>query len=328
MKVLYLDLNYPDLVENYGTLPDSWGGGRIIATHLMPWMAENGHEMQIWADEKSFRNVDPKYKQYCKHLSEDSKSILRAGGALKVFSTEFDIVLHNFYGVKVDCSGTKTKDLVWCVGYGERVNLRNERVVLYNNYQGTLVHPNTKVYKARIGVPLPEFQEYKKDNYLFSCHRQAAEFGSEWMMKLAHKWKLKYIAAGPMDQSFKNLMDYVDNKYVTYLGPIKEEAKIEYLKHARASTHLHRWNTPFNLGAISSLAYGTPCITTDVGFWPSLITNGVNGQLIDDDEGFLASFEICSLISQKSCYNSVLEYSSEKMISDYMKVFEDVLKYE
>jgi len=183
-----------------------------------------------------------------------------------------------------------------------------------------------KLHYARIGVPLPEFKDHVKEDFVFSCHRQTKEFGSEIMMQLAHKYKFKYICAGPTDSSFPNIMDYVDNVRVLYFGLINEETKTDYFKRAKASTYIHSWETPFNLSACQSLAYGTPCIATYTGFWASLIKNGINGFLTRNEQEFVQALQNCRDISQRACYDSVTKYSDIHMINDYIKVFENILK--
>jgi glycosyltransferase involved in cell wall biosynthesis len=320
MRVLYLDLNYPDLIEDYSRSPNKYGGGRIVASHLMPYLNDNGHYMEIWADEKCFENVEKQYKKFCKPKSYAERLSYVQNETIK----DFDIVLHNFPREYVKTTG---KSAVWLVGHGEWVNPKNEHVILYNDYQSPhFTNPNMKLHYARIGVPIPEFKEYPKENFIFSCHRQTKEFGSETMMKLAHKYNFKYICAGPRDSSFPNIMDYVDNITVLYFGLINENTKIDYFKRAMASTYLHSWQTPFNLSACQSLAYGTPCIAATCGFWPSLIKHGINGFLVNNEEKFVQAIQNCRDISQRQCYDSITKYTELLMIQDYIQVFKNILK--
>lgn len=327
MKILYIDFNAPDLVEDYGLQSSRYGGGRIVAANLMPHLNNNGHYMEIWADERCFDGVEIKYKRFCKGMSYDERNLIKNGAPLANFAKDFDIVLHNFHGFTVNCSGTLTKNVVWLVGYGEFVNPTNTRIILYNDYQHPrITNPDTKIYYARIGVPITEFKEIKKEDFIFSCHRQSREFGAETMMRLAHKYKLRYITAGPRDSNFQNIMDYVDNKYVMYLGEISDKVKREFYKRAYCSTYLHSWNTPFNLSACESLAVGTPVIATNIGFWPSLIQNHKNGFLIKTQEDFQIAISNVALLSQRGCYDSVLPYSTQNMIQDYVKVLTQIIE--
>lgn len=326
MKILYLDLNHHDLIEDYSRFPNVYGGGRCVPAELMPYLNDNGHYCEIWGDLKCFQNVEEKYKPFCKELSYLDKESLRKGSPLLNWSSDFDIVLHNFHGSKINCQGVKTKDAVWLVGYGEHVNSANSRIILYNDYQHPKIYnQNTKIYKARIGVPIPEFQEYKKEDFIFSCHRQTQTFGAEEMMHIAHKHQLKYITSGPKDSSFPDIMEFVDNQHVKYLGVIDESTKIEHFKRAYCSVYLHSWQTPMNLSACQALSYGTPIIANNIGFWSSLVKNGENGFLVSSEDEFLEALKNVTRISQKSCYNSVLEYSSDVMVQEYVKVFEQIL---
>ncbi len=325
MKILYLDLNYPDLIENYSQKPNAYGGGRIVPSALLHSLNDMGHTFDIWADPKCFEGVEEKYKSHCIPFSYDGKDWVRSGGAFPVL--DYDIILHNFHSVKLNMDGLKAKDVVWLVGFGEHVNPRNKRVVLYNDYQNpSISNFHTRVYKARIGVPFESFQEYKKDDYVFSCHRQNISFGAKTMMELAHDFKFKYVTAGPKDQNFPDIMDYVDNKYVTYLGVISEEEKIERYKHAFCSTHLHKWHTPMNLGAVQSLSYGTPIIARNIGFWPSIVKEGVNGFFVNTNEEFIKALEGCKTLKQQDCYDSAKHLSTDGMVADYLNVFEQIMK--
>jgi glycosyltransferase involved in cell wall biosynthesis len=322
LRILYLDLNHPDLIEDYSRNSNKYGGGRIVASHLMPFLNENGHYMEIWADNKCFENVEEKYQRFCKHISKEQKQIIRSG--VEFDSKDFDIVLHNFHGHKIRPSNSK--DVVWLVGYGETVSPLNDRVILYNDFQAPIIsNSNTKIYKARIGVPIPKFQEYKKEAFIFSCHRQSKSFGSELMMKFAHEYKVKYVTAGPKDSNFPNIQDYVDNKYVSYLGVIDAKTKTDLMKRAVCTTYLHNWPTPMNLSALESLSYGTPIISTSVGFWPSLVKNHENGFMVDSMQQFCLALSNIPLLSQEKCYTSIIEYSSDKMISDYISVFKRII---
>lgn len=332
MKILYLDLNYPDLIENYSLKSSKYGGGRCVPSALLHTLNNQGHTFDIWADRQCFEGIEYKYLSHCQEISEDNKKVLRNGYGLEAYlhpdKEPYDIVLHNFYGIKLNLGGLKTKDVIWLVGFGEHVNPLNERVILYNDYQNPRIsNPNTKIYKARIGVPLPEFKEYQKEDYIFSCHRQSIYFGARWIMKMAHRHKLKYITAGPPDKDFPEMMSYVDNKYVTYLGIIPQEQKTELYSKAYCSTSLHFWNTPMNLSALESLSLGTPIISHPIGFWPSLIKNGKNGFFIDqeDEIGFMSAFNGCSLIKQKDCYDSMTHLSSDLMVQDYLQAFEQIV---
>lgn len=327
MRLLYIDFNEGPL-ENYSRTPNRYGGGRAVASYLLPYLNDNGHLMHIWADRKCFENIEEKYQKYCCDVSWKIRRGVGTGAPLKLLTGtpfEYDIVLHHNGGFWVNCEGLKTIPMYWSVGYGEQIHEGNQNIILYNDYQNPQPrHPNPKFFKARIGVPIPPFREYVKEDFVFSCHRQVNYFGSELMCKLAHELNFRYITAGPLD-SMCNITRYADNKNVTYLGVIDSKTKQDYLSRAKCTTYLHSWNTPFNLSACESLAVGTPIITTGAGFFPSFVKNGINGFMVNSISEFKQKLNEVSNLSQKNCYDSVLPYSSDLMVQDYIKIFEQVL---
>lgn len=327
MRLLYLDFNEQPFEDYSISNPTKYGGGKCVAANLLPYMHANGHYMEIWGGEGNFDNVDPKLKQYCQHIDWKYRKEIGEGRPLGGFVEpgQFDLVLHHNGGMWVNCEGIDTIPLYWAVGYSETVHPGNKNLILYNDFQHPRIqNPDTKIFRARIGVPIPEFEVYKKEPFIFSCHRQSKEFGSELMMQLAHKHKFQYITAGPQD-NFHNIKDYIDGKYVIYLGVIDSHTKIEYFKHALCSTYLHSWPTPYNLSACESLSYNTPCISSPVGFWPSFIKNGVNGFIVNSEADFLVAIENCPKLSQKQIYETVLDMSVKKMIDDYIDIFKTCL---
>ena len=327
MKLLYLDFNN-SLIEDYSAFNcNKYGGGRIVAAHLLPHMISTGHYMEIWADNKCFENIPPELRRYCKSMRFSDREAIGNGKRLEDYGADnFDIVLHHYCGYYVNTEGLKTIPLYWAVGYNENINAGTQNIILYNDFQFPRPkHPNPRFFRARIGVPLPPFIERKKHGYAFSCHRQTPIFGSQLSCIIAKAQKLDYYFAGPLEQD-KSLLDYCDNK-TKYLGIISEEEKVCWQSGASMSFFLHSWPTPFNLSAITALAYGTPIIASPVGFWPSLVKNGVNGYIVRDMEEMAKAIDCIKngAISQENCYNSVKHLSADLMVEDYMKIFNQVL---
>lgn len=333
MKLLYIDFNRPDHTEDYSLTPNKYGGGRIVAAHLLPHMIANGHKMEIWADGKCFENMSLSLRDggpfhSCVEMSVEDRAKIGNGAPLGDFlkGKEFDIVLHHHCAYSVNTEGLKTVPLYWAVGYGEEINAGNQNIILYNDFQFPRPkHPSPRYFKARIGVPLPPFEQRTKLGYAFSCHRQVPYFGSELACVVAKAQKLDYYFAGPLENN-NNLLSYCDNK-IKYLGIISEAEKHRLQAGASMSFFFHSWPTPMNLSALTALAYGTPLICSPVGFWPSLVKNGVNGYLVHNMAQAVDAIEAIKAgkITQENCYNSVKHLSADLMVDDYIKIFRQVL---
>lgn len=320
MKIAYLDFNENDFYEDYSINPKSYGGGRVfasIAKEIVP-------DFHLFSNHDSFKNLlDKENKQSCHSLSSEQRDKIRSGLPIKdiIKNAEFfDLFVHHQTQYSLNLNGLNAKSCCWAVGYNDIVHPNNKNLLLYNNFQNPKLFNETKIQKIIIGKPIPTFEEYCKENFIFQCSRHTKTFGSIEVAQICLANNIKVYFAGPIESGYP-LLDYVDNKTVHYLGSISENDKIEYLKKARLTTYLHSWNTSFNLSAIESLSYGTPIISTNVGFWGSLI-NDKNGAIIYNSEDFLNAYY--NNFSQKQCYNSAIPYSQDKMIESFSQAFKNI----
>lgn len=329
MRVFYCDLNHNDHFEDYSAYNcKRYGGGRIFAAYAKESLNDENNEFWIGSNPKSFENLgNDERKDRCINLSDEQRQSLRNGANLKEIipdADKFDIVCHHTSDKYINIDGLKAKQIAWSVGLQEHINPNFNDFILYNNYQHPVIfNDNTKFHKAIIGVPIPAFQEYEKEKYIFQCTRHTPVFGSIEVAKFCRHFNIPCIFAGPLDRGY-DLPSYCDGNVVKYLGVISEKDKIELTKKARLSTFLHHWKTPMNLSALQTLSYGTPLAVTKVGFWPSLI-NEKNGFFVDSSESLLHAYENADKIKQLDCYDTAKNFSTERMISEFVTIFEKIL---
>ena len=87
------------------------------------------------------------------------------------------------------------------------------------------------------------------------------------------------------------------------------------------------YDEPFGLGVVEAMASGTPVIAMNLGSMPELISEGETGFLVNSiDEAADAVQKIAS-ISRKKCRENVEKrFSVDRMVDDYIKVYEAILK--
>jgi len=323
MKILYLDLNDDNLIEDYSPNPNKYGGGRIFASAAL----QRDNNFFIAAGEKCFANI--LNKSNCIVTSAEQRLGLISGKRVKDIipqSESFDIFVYHRFDTVLNLEGLKGKQCCWAVGRDEKINSEMEDLLLYDrNNQNSIVSNKTKIHDITIGVDIPLFQEYKKEKLIFQCTRHEGIFGSIQVAQLCKEYSIPLVLAGPIQNGYP-LMQYVDGDLIKYIGIISNSEKATYYKKAMLTTYLHFWQTPFNLSAIESLSYGTPIMATPNGFWPKLIKNNVNGFIIETKDDFIKSINNCLNIRQIDCYNSSLEYSSDKMIQSFYSVFNNIIK--
>jgi hypothetical protein len=330
MKIAYLDLNYPDHYEDYSVEPKKYGGGRVMAAHAKEWFNDDDNEFWIYSNPKSFENVTCLERQdRCIGLNDGERQRLRNGEHISNIipdADKFDLIVHHFTNIWIHTGGLKAKQVAWSLGYSEVVHHDAPYVILYNDYQAPRFQSsNTQVLYARIGKPLPPFKPCKKEDFIFQCTRHTQVFGSIEVANFCKVHKIKGVFAGPIDKGYP-LMDYIDNVNTRYIGVISEPQKQNLTSSARLYTFIHRWPTPMNLSAIEALSYGTPIAATNVGFWPSLVKDKVNGFLINNAEDLVRAWEEASKIDQYECWSTASEYSAEKMLKEFRAAFEKVLE--
>jgi len=325
MKVAYLDFYVP-LFEDYALKPKRYGGGRIFASLLKQ------HEwFDIFCAEECANNISKEDRKEAFHFfSKDKRDLALQGYPIINLIPElanYDIIVSCYTNVKLNLTGLKAKYIVWSVGYNEDIHECQEHLMIYNDYQ----HPKikgglkTKIHKFVLGKPIEDFVEREKSNFIFQCTRHCPEFCSIEVAYACNQAGIKAYFAGPINPDYP-LLKYINNVNTFYLGQIDEDTKMHFTKKARLYSLVHNWPTPFNLSAIEALSVGTPIVTTNIGFWPSLIKQGVNGFFTYDVNGIIDAYNKAPSIFQRDCYESALPYSNKEMEMSIVKCFENVIK--
>lgn len=323
MKVAYLDLSNV-LFEDYALQAKRYGGGRAISAYLKQFSWYD-----IFADERCFDSYKLRDRIGSKKIFPKDKRDAAMNGAplidLLPELAEYDIIFHSHTNINFNMAGLKAKQVVWSVGYAETIHPEQKHLFLYNNYQAPKLHsPNTKIYYFTLGKEMPNFIEREKDNFIFQCSRHEAIFGSLEVANICRQIGVKAYFAGPISEGYP-LLQAIDNKNTFYLGIIDDETKMYYTSKARLYSLIHMWNTPMSLSALEALSVGTPILTSAVGFWPSLIRDGVNGFFANTADDIIRAWTRSEFIRQSDCYSSVAPYNHHAMISSIIFNFDRIL---
>src|SRR5262249_55128229 len=115
--------------------------------------------------------------------------------------------------------------------------------------------------------------------------------GPDLAVRVARRLGLPLILAGPMiDEGFfhRTIEPFLDDQ-IRYVGPVDHRRKNELFGRAACSVVPSRWDEPFGLVAMESVACGRPVVALARGGLPEVIDPGVTGYLAAD-EGELAAF--------------------------------------
>lgn len=161
--------------------------------------------------------------------------------------------------------------------------------------------------------------------YLAFVGRLAPEKAPDLAVEVARRSGKPLILAGPIDpvhQEFGTQLLATLPKNVDYVGPLDRVDVAFLLEQAEALIMPLRWDEPFGLVVIESLAVGTPVIAWRRGAMPEIIADGVSGFLVDDVAGALASIDKLDEVSRVACRSVVGErFSAARMAADHVDVY-------
>jgi hypothetical protein len=315
-NVAYLDVN-DEMRENYSMTPSTYGGGRIVAASLLDRF-DNFH---IYGPKECFKEVRKEKLKQCFTLKDWERRGMREGSQVYL-ENKYQLVVHHFSNIHLN---TDISQCHWSVGYGEPVHPLNEHVLLFDkdNQAPRFQSSNHKIYDVVIGPRMPEFQEYKKEDFIFCCGRLTPTYQSIQIAQLARKYEIPVVFSGPIDRDYP-FLDYLSD-YASYLGVVDHATKMEYNRRAKMTVQLMNYPISVTLSCKEAMSVGVIPITTPVGEYRTFIKHQHNGFLITSEDRFVQAWENRDSVKQRDCFDSVQKYSESQMIDSFIRSFKSIL---
>ncbi|MDT4937402.1 MAG: hypothetical protein QOG80_1073 [Pseudonocardiales bacterium] len=119
----------------------------------------------------------------------------------------------------------------------------------------------------------------------------------------------------------------VDGDRVVFLGSVGPEQRAEVLGAAAVLLHPVAFEEPFGLSVAEAMACGTPVVAYRRGSMPEVVDEGVTGYLADDVSGAVEAVAAALRLDRSRVAARARErFSAERMVSDYLRVYEQVLR--
>src|SRR3990167_6634353 len=212
------------------------------------------------------------------------------------------------------------------------------------------LYKKAKIYKTvynGVDTNLYAYSE-KKEDYMFWLARlpKAKNADGSFMdpkgirsaIKLAQTTGMKlYISAPVEDHNFfeKDVKPHLNDR-IQFVGePTTEQSVpltkiIDLFQHAKVFLMTINQQEPFGLTLAEAGSCGTPVIGFDRGAVPEVILNGKTGFVVPYEQGvdgLKDALEKINQIKPQDCRNHVVKnFSIEKMIANYEKVYLQILK--
>lgn len=168
------------------------------------------------------------------------------------------------------------------------------------------------------------------DDFLLFFGRIHPDKGTAEAIEIASKSRRRLIISGIIqDQSYFNdkVKPYL-NDDIVFVGHSGPERRNQLLGKAYALLHPINFKEPFGMSVAEAMVCGTPVIAFNKGSMPELIKSGETGYLVDSIDGAVEAVEQVASLNRKLCRNwAVSRFSSEQMVGNYIKCYEQIFSY-
>lgn len=290
---------------------DSLTRGRLVSVCPRPYGEDPTIDAKVWE---------------CLHIS-----------AVFERAAEFDLIHNHFDFLPLSYSGlVQTPVLTTIHGFSSArilpVYQKYNRRTFYVSISDADRDPSLD-YVATVyhGVAIEEFT-FRRDpeDYLLFLGRIHPDKGTAEAIAVARQAQRRLIIAGIIhDQAYfdQEVAPHLDDDQIRYIGTVGSEQRSELLGGAYALLHLINFNEPFGLSMVESLVCGTPVIAHGRGSVPELIRHGENGFIVSGVDAAVNRLpEVRTLDRNRIHADAVQRFSRERMVEDYIKVYQTILQ--
>jgi glycosyltransferase involved in cell wall biosynthesis len=323
------------------TPPRHYGPWENVTSLLTERLVSRGHDVTLFATADSqtsgrLHAVCPRgYEEdhalipkvwECLHISE----LFEDAGSYDIIHNQFDFLPLTYTGM------TNTPVVTTIHGFSSPGILP-----VYKKYNGNVFYvsisdadrsPDLDYIKTiRHGIDIRQFDfQPTPEDYLLFFGRIHKDKGTREALEIARACGKRLFLAGIIqDRAYYDqyVAPHVDNDNVVYVGSVGPVERNRWLGNAFALLHPIRFDEPFGLSVIESMACGTPVIAFNLGSMPELIENGKNGFLVDNVEAAIEALTRIKEIDRNACRSHVEQhFTVERMVDEYIGIYETIIR--
>ena len=183
------------------------------------------------------------------------------------------------------------------------------------------------------GLP-PDLYGFREDpgSYLAFVGRISPEKRPDRAIAIARRAGIPLKMAAKVDRVDQPYFDecirpLLNDPGVEFIGEIGEEQKSAFLGEALGLLFPIDWPEPFGLVMIEAMACGTPIVAYRCGSVPEVMTDGVTGYVVDDDEEAVRAVGRLDGISRAQCRRAFeRRFTVERMARNYVDAYRRVAR--
>jgi glycosyltransferase involved in cell wall biosynthesis len=185
------------------------------------------------------------------------------------------------------------------------------------------------------GLPANSLRFHSRPGqYLAFIGRMSPEKRPDRVIEIANATGMQVKIAAKVDRSDKEYFEtrikpLLGSPNVEFIGEIGDAQKSDFLGNAIACLAPIDWPEPFGLNMIEAMACGTPTIAFGHGSVPEIIEDGVSGFIVESMEEAVQAVARVRSLPRKNCRRAFEKrFTSERMASDYLNIYEQQIEME
>jgi len=269
------------------------------------------------------KNLLPKVWE-CLHISE----VFERGDEFDLIHNHFDYLPLTYQKM------TRTPLLTTIHGFSSpkilpvyrKYNRKTHYVSISNSDRSPELDYLATVYHG-IDIENFTFQEQPGD-YLLFFGRFHPDKGAKEAVEIARASGRKLLMCGIVqDEEYflREVKPYLDGEQITYLGSVGPQERDRLLGGAYALLHPINFAEPFGWAVVEAMAAGTPVVAFNRGSMPELISDGVDGRLVDNVEQAAACLPEIKFFDRRACRKKVeSRFTAPVMADNYIAVYRQI----
>lgn len=156
--------------------------------------------------------------------------------------------------------------------------------------------------------------------------------GTYEAIQVAIRTNTPLVIAGNIEAEHQSYFDekvkpYLENPLISYIGPVNDVQKQDLLLHAKALLFPIKWEEPFGIVMIESMACGAPVVAYRRGSVPEVVKEGVNGFIVSNIDSMCEAVNKLDTLDSEVIRKDVVDNYSREVIADrYIRLFETAKK--
>lgn len=322
------------------TPPRHYGPWEQVASNIAEGLVSKGLDVTIFATGDSI--TKGKLEYITKHSYEEDKSLdpkvcecMHIANLMEQ-SSKFDIIHNNYDFLPLTYSNLINTPMVTTIhGFSspkiipvfKKYNKTNYYVSISNADRSPELKYIATVYN---GLKIENFTlNEHAGNYLLFFGRIHHDKGTFESIQIAKKFGMKLIISGIIqDQKYfeEKVKPFINNDDIVFVGSSGPEKRNKLLGDAYALLHPINFEEPFGLSVVESMLCGTPVVAFNKGSMPEVIVHEKTGFLVNKIGEAVGILKDVKQIDRKFCREwAESNFSQEKMVNDYLKVYENIL---